>query len=525
MAFPAGVKRDALRLSARHCCVCRLPKARDLEVHHIVPEADGGASTLENAVVLCYDCHAHAGHYNSRQPRGNRFHPDEIRELRDKWHEAVAVNSLGTLEDPSLACQYLIVSDKKMCADLLSAKAESLPIASDTFFYPLQTVRSFQQAEVLRAVGGFNLGAEEEQVTRHALLGDYLAAHSDSQASVSGGVRRAFTVDHLLRIGAPQLPFIREMGTLGVSLERLAWISAHQGGCGDGSVTESWWLPEFVAIWILVTNVDSQAVTPRRVRGIVEESGDCFAPRSFAPRVAEANSSFQLPPAPLLPRQSLAFPIASAYREPASASLVGDSLLMDSVAPGAYQQFSVIGHWPALKGSWLVGPAWWPLEIEYARGAATGIAPIHTLEPTNTYSMAGRFEVGSCPHAFYRVSSDSEWRYLRPVLVGALECESSDRVHLPLDAVEACIVELELERTSISQLRVGSTTFRNIVLNPEGGLIVDVRDSPLIELSGRYELLGRWTLQSTRNQLGIGPRYFSANADRYKLTSRGGVSR
>jgi 5-methylcytosine-specific restriction protein A len=34
-----------------------------LEVHHVVPLADGGADTVENAVAVCPNCHR-AAHYS-----------------------------------------------------------------------------------------------------------------------------------------------------------------------------------------------------------------------------------------------------------------------------------------------------------------------------------------------------------------------------------------------------------------------------------------------------------------------------
>lgn len=515
MGFSPEVKKDALLRSARHCCVCRLPKVRNLEVHHIVPEADGGPQTIENAVVLCFDCHADAGHYNIRQPRGNKFHPGELRRSRDKWLEMVEENSLATVEDPSLACQYLVVSNKNMCADLLSSNAESLPIAPNTLFYPIRSVQAFQQKEVLRALRGFNLGAEYEQFTEHMRLADYLVARPEAEASASGGAERTFSIEHLSRLGAPQLSFIREMQDLGLSLEVLSWISAHEGGCGDGAIKESWNLPEFCAVWLLVTNVDQQAVIPHSIHGIAEDTGSLFGPRSFALRIAEARDTVRLPPAPLLPNQSIAFPIASAYTEPAGRPLAGDSLFTDQISHGAYQEFAAIGDWPSLTRSWVVGPSWWPLEIEFSRGAATGVAPVHTLEPTSTYTMIQGFEVGSCPHAFVRSSSSTEWEYLRPVLVGAVEDELTDYVSLPEGAIEVCIVELELERTWITRLRVGPAIFYRIALNPGEGIVVDVRGSTEFEVKGQYT--PGLAESGAESGADVGPRHFRANPDAFVL--------
>jgi hypothetical protein len=85
MPFPRDIREDAFVRSRRYCCVCNQHAGRDVEVHHIVPEADGGASTLDNAIALCLECHAEAGHYNPRHPRGTKYSPSELRRLRDVW--------------------------------------------------------------------------------------------------------------------------------------------------------------------------------------------------------------------------------------------------------------------------------------------------------------------------------------------------------------------------------------------------------------------------------------------------------
>ncbi len=77
MAFKKEVKINALVSAARHCCVCHRYKGVKVEVHHILPVAKGGADDAENAIALCFDCHADAGHYNNKHPRGTKFSPEE----------------------------------------------------------------------------------------------------------------------------------------------------------------------------------------------------------------------------------------------------------------------------------------------------------------------------------------------------------------------------------------------------------------------------------------------------------------
>ena len=48
-------------------------------------EADGGSNDLENAIVLCFKCHAEAGHCNPRHPCGTKYSATELRKHRDAW--------------------------------------------------------------------------------------------------------------------------------------------------------------------------------------------------------------------------------------------------------------------------------------------------------------------------------------------------------------------------------------------------------------------------------------------------------
>lgn len=84
MGFSPTLREDAIVRSARRCCVCREYKGLGIEVHHIRPSSEGGPDTIENAIVLCFDCHAAAGHYNPSHPRGSRFSPSELRRHRDR---------------------------------------------------------------------------------------------------------------------------------------------------------------------------------------------------------------------------------------------------------------------------------------------------------------------------------------------------------------------------------------------------------------------------------------------------------
>src|SRR5216684_1421116 len=108
MGFSAAVREHALVASARHCCVCHRYKGIKVEVHHIISVASGGLDDFDNAIVLCFDCHADAGHYNPEHPRGTKFSPRELRRQREAWYDIVNSGPLARAPESVLHARYLV---------------------------------------------------------------------------------------------------------------------------------------------------------------------------------------------------------------------------------------------------------------------------------------------------------------------------------------------------------------------------------------------------------------------------------
>ena len=77
MAFSEKVKLEARRKSNFRCCICE--KLFSGEVHHIIPESEGGPDKLDNAVLLCPNCHDSYG--------GNPEKRKQMKQKRDHWWE------------------------------------------------------------------------------------------------------------------------------------------------------------------------------------------------------------------------------------------------------------------------------------------------------------------------------------------------------------------------------------------------------------------------------------------------------
>jgi len=88
--WTSDIKNQALVACGRRCCICHQFCGINIECHHIVAEAEGGPSTLDNCIPLCFDCHADVGHYNPRHPKGTKYSTSELKGHRDTWFRVMA---------------------------------------------------------------------------------------------------------------------------------------------------------------------------------------------------------------------------------------------------------------------------------------------------------------------------------------------------------------------------------------------------------------------------------------------------
>ena len=131
MGFSESVKIECLIKCARHCCSCHRYCGVGVEVHHLIPQAAGGNDDFDNAIPLCYDCHANAGHYNPKHPRGLKYSVKELRRARDEWYKTVEENKINT--PAQVALELSIKHIKTECWEILSEIVSGLSESADEF--------------------------------------------------------------------------------------------------------------------------------------------------------------------------------------------------------------------------------------------------------------------------------------------------------------------------------------------------------------------------------------------------------
>lgn len=85
MAFPQDKVSELLALCHRRCCICHRFCGVKMETDHILPQAESGTDAIENAIPVCFECHAEIHSYNDKHPRGRKFRPEELRRHKEQW--------------------------------------------------------------------------------------------------------------------------------------------------------------------------------------------------------------------------------------------------------------------------------------------------------------------------------------------------------------------------------------------------------------------------------------------------------
>lgn len=85
MTFPKAAVARFLADVHRRCCVCHRFCGIKIETDHIVPKAEGGTDDIENAIAVCFECHAEIHAYNDKHPRGRKFSADELHHHKEQW--------------------------------------------------------------------------------------------------------------------------------------------------------------------------------------------------------------------------------------------------------------------------------------------------------------------------------------------------------------------------------------------------------------------------------------------------------
>ena len=72
-----------------------------MELDHMIPKSEAGPDTIENAIPVCFECHAEIHAYNDKHPRGRKFRPSELKLHKKQWLKVCRENPRALAEMPA----------------------------------------------------------------------------------------------------------------------------------------------------------------------------------------------------------------------------------------------------------------------------------------------------------------------------------------------------------------------------------------------------------------------------------------
>lgn len=490
MPFPTNVRDQALVNASRHCCVCHRFRGVKVEVHHIQPESQGGPNELENAITLCFDCHADAGHYNSKHPRGTKFSPNELRRHRDRWHEIVRQHVIRPPDEPDLFyCRYLLCKSFEAFREITLGEMSHVPVEQP--FLVSNEVRHFQRAiveshpQVYRhdEVWGEAFDSREFYVRAHPEV--QLATRDDMPLYPYFEASRVPAVAELRDRVSPQDAVTRLLVDSGAPVDEITVALAYAEECGSARFQEIYRIRPLWALYLAATNISGRPLTLSGVAGT--EALTDVGYRPFGQQRSGASGQCPLPGAPLPPNATLLVPIATLLGPLAN---VPSTTLAETPKYLSSGQGQVVAHQDLSathSAISVIGPAIWPHALRLRQSLGGEEQAIHEFDLANLYTIGRFWEAGSCPHLF-AVSTDPRFvHYLRELFGRQPGRSQRERLIVPVAVRELILAELEAERTWIQDIRVnGRRRASGLQLNQGDALVIAVQPGDIVEILGHY---------------------------------------
>lgn len=485
MGFSSVVHERTLVAAARHCCVCHRYKGVKVEVHHIIPHSQGGTDDFENAIPLCFDCHADAGHYNAKHPKGSRISPRELRLARDRWYEIVERNGIAPPDElGSWYCRYLICKDFEALHEICESDLTRIPVDKPLLVH--NRVLEF----LLRVL------ATHGQRYRHARsFGERYSSEAEYQKTYPDARRVNKTEPGLSYYNLVRVPSAGELrggraaedGVVqlmleqGIAPEEIARAVTYEDACGGTQCQEELKYRHLWGAFLACTNTRGTPDTIDSING--SSTSD---PKAYGPFLTsdEPFTGWHLPAAPIPPGGTAVIPVGviltpighSPFRELSRELSRLERARVQEVVHGAYDRTD-------LSDFRLWGPHCRPMGFRF--GGTGSFQAVHTLDLSNLYAIDRYWEMGSCPHLF--VVRDN-YAYAGEVLAQCDGVVGIEVIGLPTHLDALIIAELEDETSELWSVEIdGSCILRDRVLMPGEEVRIPIpRGAEKMRVVGRY---------------------------------------
>jgi len=506
MGFSKKIKQQSLIASARHCCVCHRYKGVKVEVHHIIPKAKGGGDDLDNAIVLCFDCHADLCGYDESHPLGNKLTTAELREHRDKWYEIVKKNQIEYHDEMDiLHCRYLICTNYEAFKEICLRDLSNLPtentilLLNNIFKFHCDIIANNYEEFRATCQSGESFKSKKSYLTKYPKAILFSAYEKKFPAYLA--YRKPVKKDLIKYFIGKD--FITEfLYNNNIDIGEIILPVLYYNPCGDG-FNEIFLIRPLWTAYLEITNITKNNLTLDALE-CVKEAENNLGYRNFPSTFLKSKRFLiPLPKMTLSPNQSILIPL-STFLAPFRAGFgmeLSTKYLPARSLTDQYLVFSHVDYHDIVDCLNVLGPSIWPKSIHIKQGNSKSKQLLHDLDIGNLYLIDRSWMCGSCPHGFYINNFQGTVHYIgeipfsNQVGINKYDCK------IPSNINKFIIAELEFETTHILELYIDNKLILNSKHLDQGEYVsFNVKKGQKISCSGYYVLKGKGDKNDPQNK-------------------------
>ena len=486
MSFSKKIKEDILVASARHCSMCHSYKGLKVEVHHITPKVQGGNNSESNAISLCFDCHADAGHYFADHPKGTKVSPRELRKHKKSWEKLVTQNLIPIPKRDLVYIQHIITDSFHMIKELSETNLENFPIKNSLLV----------KTPVLK----FIQNLIKDQDYRHSTCSsykfksetEYLEAHPKAILLKNNGEYNGYTYNRI-----PSSSEIKEVCS-GDSvtqyllenkceLDKICISGTHSDGCEGLEFMESYITRPMYMTMLAIENITDEPISIDSLVGNISE-GVLYNSLNKT----SSNNNIHLPQMKIMPNKTLIIPTAIILSDFESFEIDNESTINRFyVGNEQRQEFQKISIKTKPNQYDFIGPSLLIQAVQFNNR----LQSVHELDMNNLYHIDRYYMCGSCPHLFF-VKNNGKLEYVRELFFKSPDRLQIEKITISKDVKAVIVVELENELTFIESISLNKkVSLINEELNKGMYKIFPVIEDDYMEIKGKYSFFGKELFQ------------------------------
>lgn len=484
MGFSQEIKEQVMIATARHCCVCHSYKGINLEVHHLIQEANGGPNTFENAIPLCFDCHANAGHYNNKHPKGTKFSISELTKARENWYDFVKKNPIveKRLISNQIHTSYYVLHTFDVLESVVKGDFSSVDKYRNRVFLSDNSILKKWKEMLNFHLEDFGSNVEQKmimEVRQFNSIEEYFQEYEGVEMTDKTNVeypyfeaKRKCDWCSLLNILKPN-SFLEQLSKSGIKAETFctSLLRRNEDSCGgetfEFAYTEYLEISPISFIFLGITNTSKEQIKLNSL--LTKESTKILFP------------NFNL-----LPREMVLVPIATAIN---LQEIDRSKIIIEHIDGDRGRDFSRILNSSDFNEDdvCFFNEKINPNSVIYNDNEGEYEVEIHSFDFNNLYSINSYWQCGSCPHLFV-INKHGKQKYVRELLKSASSKQRFDTITVPDEIFEIVIRELEDETTYIERIHINSKLYcENVVLRKGESLSIPVSPDDKLIIRGHYE--------------------------------------